>query len=114
MKRSKLALPALLAASILVLSGCAPTATEGSGELTLTVPDVPMKAELGEFEGELNIVNWSGFVDPKWSDPFTAETGCVVNSRVAGTSDEMVTLMRTGEYDIVSASGDAALLLIVG
>jgi putative spermidine/putrescine transport system substrate-binding protein len=73
-----------------------------------------MKAELGAFEGELNIVNWSGFVDPKWVDPFTAETGCVVNSRVAGTSDEMVTLMRTGEYDIVSASGDAALRLIVG
>ena len=110
MRRSKLALPALLAASALVLSGCATT----SGELTLTVPEVPMKAELGAFEGELNIVNWSGFVDPKWVDPFTAETGCVVTSRVAGTSDEMVTLMRTGEYDIVSASGDAALRLIVG
>jgi len=111
MKRSKLALPVLLAASALVLSGCA---TAPSGELTITVPDVPMKTELGAFEGELNIVNWSGFVDPKWVDPFTAETGCVVNSRVAGTSDEMVTLMRTGEYDIVSASGDAALRLIVG
>ena len=110
MRGSKRALPALIAASALVLSGCAST----SGELTLTVPDVPMKAELGTFEGELNIVNWSGFVDPKWVDPFTAETGCVVNSRVAGTSDEMVTLMRTGEYDIVSASGDAALRLIVG
>jgi putative spermidine/putrescine transport system substrate-binding protein len=110
MRRSKLALPALLAASALVLSGCATT----SGELTLTVPDVPMKAELGAFEGELNIVNWAGFVDPKWVDPFTAETGCVVNNRDAGTSDEMVTLMRTGEYDIVSASGDAALRLIVG
>ena len=110
MRRSKLALPALLAASALVLSGCATS----SGELTLTVPDVPMKAELGEFEGELNIVNWAGFVDPKWVDPFTAETGCVVNNRDAGTSDEMVTLMRTGEYDIVSASGDAALRLIVG
>ena len=110
MRRSKLALPALLAASALVLSGCATT----SGELTLTVPDVPMKTELGAFEGELNIVNWAGFVDPKWVDPFTAETGCVVNNRDAGTSDEMVTLMRTGEYDIVSASGDAALRLIVG
>jgi putative spermidine/putrescine transport system substrate-binding protein len=110
MRRSKLALPALLAASALVLSGCATT----SGELTLTVPEVPMKAELGAFEGELNIVNWAGFVDPKWVDPFTAETGCVVNNRDAGTSDEMVTLMRTGEYDIVSASGDAALRLIVG
>lgn len=100
--RSKLALPALLAASVLVLAGC--SADNGDGP-TLTVPDVPMKTELGAFEGELNIINWSGFVEPAWTDQFTADTGCVVNPRVAGTSDEMVTLMRTGEYDIVSASG---------
>ncbi len=108
--KNRLALPALLAASALLLSGC----SANNGSLQITVPDLPTKAELGDFEGELNIVNWSGFVDPKWSDPFTLETGCVVNSRVAGTSDEMVTLMRTGEYDLVSASGDAALRLIVG
>jgi len=92
------------------LSGCA----ADNGSIEITVPDLPTKSELGEFEGTVNIVHWSGFVDPKWSDPFTSETGCVVNSRVAGTSDEMVTLMRTGEYDLVSASGDAALRLIVG
>ena len=109
MKR-KLALPSLLAAGVLVLSGCA----ADNGSIEITVPDLPTKSELGEFEGTVNIVHWSGFVDPKWSDPFTSETGCVVNSRVAGTSDEMVTLMRTGEYDLVSASGDAALRLIVG
>ena len=93
-----------------MLSGCA----ADNGSIEITVPDLPTKSELGEFEGTVNIVHWSGFVDPKWSDPFTSETGCVVNSRVAGTSDEMVTLMRTGEYDLVSASGDAALRLIVG
>ena len=35
-------------------------------------------------------------------------------SRSAGTSDEMVTLMKTGDYDVVSASGDASLRLIYG
>jgi putative spermidine/putrescine transport system substrate-binding protein len=35
-----------------------------------------------------------------------------VNTKVGGTSDEMVTLMRTGNYDGVSASGDATLRLI--
>jgi putative spermidine/putrescine transport system substrate-binding protein len=110
LKRRKLAFGALLASSSLFLASCA----ADSGSLTLTVPDVPMQAELGEYEGELNIVNWSGFVEPAWTDKFTADTGCKVNPRVAGTSDEMVTLMRTGEYDIVSASGDAALRLIVG
>ena len=109
MRGKKLAALSLFAASTVVLSACS-----GSGELTLDVPDVPMVEEIGAFEGELNIVNWSGFVEPAWTDQFTADTGCVVNPRVAGTSDEMVTLMRSGEYDIVSASGDAALRLIVG
>ena len=37
-----------------------------------------------------------------------------VNVKVAGTSDEMVDLMRTGEYDGVSASGNASLRLVEG
>ena len=43
---------------------------------------------------------------------FEAETGCQVNVKLGNTSDEMVTLMRTGQYDGVSASGDATLRLI--
>jgi putative spermidine/putrescine transport system substrate-binding protein len=110
MRGKTLAALAVFAASTIVLSAC----SADGGELTLDVPEVPMAQSIGAFEGQLNIVNWSGFVEPAWTDQFTADTGCVVNSRVAGTSDEMVTLMRTGEYDIVSASGDAALRLIVG
>ena len=36
--------------------------------------------------------------------PFEKATGCKVNVKVANTSDEMVTLMHTGQYDVVSAS----------
>lgn len=107
--------PSALAAFALLLTGC--SSSEGGGEdggLKIDVPDVPMAEEVGESEGEVNIVAWSGFVEPAWSDKFTEETGCKVNRRVAGTSDEMVTLMRTGDYDLVSASGDASLRLIVG
>lgn len=114
MKRKLWAMAAAAATAALVLSGCSSTATEGTGELVLDVPDVPMLESLGDPEGSVDIVAWSGFVEPAWSDDFTAETGCVVNRRVAGTSDEMVTLMRTGDYDLVSASGDASLRLIVG
>jgi putative spermidine/putrescine transport system substrate-binding protein len=46
--------------------------------------------------------------------PFTKATGCKVKSKYGGSSDEMVTLMRTGQYDAVSASGDASLRLIFG
>ena len=91
------------AAATLVLVGCSTDAQSGDG-LFIDVPDVPMLEELGDAEGTLDIVAWSGFVEPEWADTFTEETGCVVNRRVAGTSDEMVTLMRTGEYDLVPAS----------
>jgi len=113
MKGKKLAILSALSASVLIISGCSSGSDESSG-VEIEVPDVPMHEAMGDFEGELNIVNWSGFVEPAWTDKFTADTGCKVNPRVAGTSDEMVTLMRTGQYDIVSASGDAALRLIVG
>ena len=112
MKARKRALFGALSVAALVISGCG--GGDGAADVEIQVPDIPMHQEMGEFEGELNIVNWSGFVEPAWTDQFTADTGCKVNPRVAGTSDEMVTLMRTGQYDIVSASGDAALRLIVG
>ncbi len=112
MKRKNQALFGVLAVAAMVISSCG--SDDGSADVEISVPDIPMHEAMGDFEGELNIVNWSGFVEPAWTDKFTADTGCKVNPRVAGTSDEMVTLMRTGQYDIVSASGDAALRLIVG
>ena len=45
---------------------------------------------------------------------FEQQTGCQVNVKLGATSDEMVKLMRTGQYDGVSASGDATLRLIDG
>ncbi|MEJ6488179.1 extracellular solute-binding protein [Leucobacter sp. USCH14] len=111
----KLAIPAaLVAAAGLALSGCSSTGGETApGEISIDVPDLPAVESLGDMESEVNIVAWSGFVEPAWADQFTADTGCKVNRKVAATSDEMVQLMRTGEYDLVSASGDASLRLIV-
>lgn len=114
MRQKLMALSAVSAVSALMLVGCAAPADSGSGELVFDVPEVPMLESLGEGEGQVDIIAWSGFVEPAWADTFTEETGCVVNRKVAGTSDEMVQLMRTGDYDLVSASGDASLRLIVG
>ena len=76
---------------------------------------------IGEGEGEVNLIAWAGYVedgstDPKvdWVSDFEKQTGCQVNVKIGNTSDEMVTLMRTGQYDGVSASGDATLRLIAG
>ena len=88
----------------------------------VTPPEgIEMMKELGEGEGEVNLIAWAGYVedgstDPKvdWVTDFEKETGCQVNVKVGNTSDEMVTLMRSGQYDGVSASGDATLRLIAG
>ncbi|HWW10546.1 MAG TPA: ABC transporter substrate-binding protein [Candidatus Acidoferrales bacterium] len=76
---------------------------------------------IGKGEGALNIIVWAGYAeygatDPtvNWVTPFQQQTGCKTNPKIAGTSDEMVSLMQTGQYDGVSASGNATLRLMVG
>ena len=49
-----------------------------------------------------------------WVTPFEDATGCKVNVKTGNSSDEMVQLMQSGEYDGVSASGDATQRLIAG
>ena len=46
--------------------------------------------------------------------PFEEATGCKVTVKVGLDSANMVQLMKTGQYDGVSASGDATLRLIAG
>src|SRR5437016_9629721 len=70
--------------------------------------------KVGKGEGKLNLIAWEGYTQPQWVKPFTKATGCKVSPKYGGSSDEMVTLMRTGQYDAVSASGDASLRLIFG
>jgi putative spermidine/putrescine transport system substrate-binding protein len=74
---------------------------------------------LGAGEKALSIIAWAGYAengstDPaqNWVKPFEDQTGCKTTVKIGNTSDEMVSLMRTGEYDGVSASGDATLRLI--
>jgi putative spermidine/putrescine transport system substrate-binding protein len=69
---------------------------------------------VGKTEGQLDLVAWPGYVADPWKSEFTKQTGCKVNVKEAGTSDEMVDLMRTGQYDGVSASGNATARLVEG
>jgi len=72
---------------------------------------------IGKGEGTLTMVAWEGYLQPQWVTPFEQQTGCQIQAKYAGSSDEMVTLMRQGgggQYDMVSASGDASLRLIYG
>ncbi len=76
---------------------------------------------IGAGEGKVSIVAWSGYIERGATDPnydwvtqFEQETGCLVEDKVAATSDEMVALMNEGGFDLVTASGDASLRLISG
>jgi putative spermidine/putrescine transport system substrate-binding protein len=95
------------------------TTAAGGGEVDYMWtpnPDV-----LAGAEGQVNIVAWPGYIedgsnspDADWVTPFTEITGCAVNVKVGASSDEMVQLMQSGEYDGVSASGDATQRLMAG
>lgn len=97
-----------LVAFMLVLAGCGSSSDSSTGG-----SDNELQ-KLGKGEGELNLISWAGYVEPEWTKPFESESGCKVNDKVAGTSDEMVDLMKTGQYDGVSASGNATARLVAG
>jgi putative spermidine/putrescine transport system substrate-binding protein len=108
------ALCLLVAALSVVAAGCGggDDGDEASTEIEGLGSSLEEIQENARSEGEVNIIAWSGYVEKDWVTPFEQSTGCKVNTKLGATSDEMVTLMRTGTYDGVSASGDATLRLI--
>jgi putative spermidine/putrescine transport system substrate-binding protein len=112
----------LAVAAALALAGCAkkqePPAAPPASEAT---PAAPVAAANDTLEGQVDIVAWPGYIERgetdkgyDWVTGFEQQTGCKVNVKTAGTSDEMVSLMTQGGYDLVTASGDASLRLIRG
>jgi putative spermidine/putrescine transport system substrate-binding protein len=103
----------------LALAGCARKKEEPVAEAPAAAPAAAAPA--ATLEGQVDIVAWPGYIERgetdknyDWVTGFEADTGCKVNIKTAGTSDEMVSLMTQGGYDLVTASGDASLRLIRG
>jgi putative spermidine/putrescine transport system substrate-binding protein len=98
--------------SVLLLvtaAACSSSGSKGAKELQ----------KLGKSEGAISILAWPGYIESgkndktvDWVTPFEKQTGCKATLKEFGTSDEAVQLMRTGGWDVVSASGDATLRLI--
>ncbi len=119
----------ILAAAALVAAGCGSGSSSGgsagsggsggsaSAAAASQVPtaNLPVLKSIGKGEGTLNLIAWEGYLQPQWVNPFEKQTGCQVHATYAGTSDQMVALMKNGgggQYDMVSSSGDADLRII--
>src|SRR5207253_10518154 len=117
-KGSAMKFGAFAAAAAVVLTACGSTGTT-PGSTQEQPPTATMKPQtsIGAGEGQLNLVVWDGYADKSWANPFTAATGCKLNVHPAGSSDEMASLMEdgvAGQWDMVSASGDADLRRVYG
>ncbi|TFB92588.1 ABC transporter substrate-binding protein [Cryobacterium sp. HLT2-28] len=100
--------------SVALLTACGTTSAGNGGSTGAKAP-----TKLGTNEGAVSILAWPGYVEDGSNDPavdwvsaFQDETGCKVTSKTYGTSDEAFNLMKTGDYDVVAASGDASLRLV--
>jgi putative spermidine/putrescine transport system substrate-binding protein len=112
MKTTAMKLGVTLVACAALVIGCSSSGS-GGGDKPKALDSV------GNGEGQLNLIAWAGYAENgsndktvDWVTQFEKDTGCKVNVRIGNTSDEMVQLMRTGQYDGVSASGDASQRLI--
>jgi putative spermidine/putrescine transport system substrate-binding protein len=106
-----------------MLKACVSMLTAAAVTTALSGAAVAQEAlkEIGKGEGQVDIVAWPGYIERgetdknfDWVTSFEKDTGCKVNVKTAATSDEMVTLMNQGGFDLVTASGDASLRLIAG
>jgi putative spermidine/putrescine transport system substrate-binding protein len=108
----------ILGACAALVVACSSSGQSG-GPSGQSPPKMQPLSAVGNGEGQLNLITWAGYAENgsndktvDWVTPFEKDTGCKVNVKIGNTSDEMVQLMRTGQYDGVSASGDATLRLI--
>ena len=92
-----------LALAALTAAGCGDDDDDGGGGGGGGDESAALQ-KVGKGEGEVNLIAWAGYVEDGSTDPavdwvsdFEKETGCQVNVKIGNTSDEMVTLMRTGQ-----------------
>src|SRR5919197_1849390 len=110
------ALALLTGALAVAAAGCG----GGGGSKSSSKSKSNLPSSIGKGEGALNLIEWPYYSDPSFAKKFEQNTGCKIHRKDAGSSNQMVALMRSGggggggQWDLVSASGDASLRLIVG
>jgi putative spermidine/putrescine transport system substrate-binding protein len=76
----------------------------------------PTQTEIGDGEGAVSVLAWPGYAEDGSTDPaydwvtqFETDTGCEATVKYFATSDEAFQLFGSGDYDVVSASGDSSM-----
>ncbi|HEV7527209.1 MAG TPA: ABC transporter substrate-binding protein [Acidimicrobiia bacterium] len=110
-------LAVMVGAIALVAAACGSSGKSAPSAGPTTVPTG--QQSIGAGEGAVSILAWPGYAedgsnDPKinWVKPFQTATGCKATVKYFGTSDEAFTLFKSGQYDVVSSSGDATLRMV--
>ena len=93
-RRRPMAIATGIAAAAILAAGCgssggsssgvagatsnAATQNGGGAVAGATVPtaNLPVLQTIGKGEGQLNLIAWEGYLDPKWVKPFEQQTGC--------------------------------------
>lgn len=115
MRRSVLALiPALL-----VLAGCTSGSESTGSETEASLVPPTFTGPTAPGEGQLKVLAWPGYaedgsIDPEvdWVTPFEKESGCEVETRLVASSDEALSLLESGAWDVASVSSDITQTLM--
>ncbi len=106
---------AAVAIAVALAAGACGSDSKSTGSTTTnTAP--PVQKAIGKGEGAVSILAWpyyaeDGTQDPNydWVSKFETDTGCTATVKYFATSDEAFNLFGTGDYDVVSASGDSSM-----
>src|SRR5690606_11824620 len=88
----------------LALAGCGGSGSGGSSSASPAAPSASAAAgPVGEGEGQLSVLAWPGYAEDgstgpavDWVTPFEKQTGCQVDVKTFGTSNEAFDLFKKG------------------
>jgi putative spermidine/putrescine transport system substrate-binding protein len=122
-----------IAVAAIIAAACGPGGTASTAPTTGAATTAPATtapgsaapattaAGIGAGEGALTLVIWAGYAERgaadkayDWVTPFETKTGCKVTTQDMTDSNNGVSLIQSGQYDGISASGDATTRLIEG
>ena len=89
---------AAIVATLLVLSGCSSDSDDASTSASAEFPTAQ--------GGELNLYNWTNYIDPEQLKAFTAETGIKVNLDTYDSNETLLAKLQSGAtgYDVIVPS----------